>query len=192
MRPRVALGLIALERLNHQRESLHVSQQPDGDLRLQAVLVPTVGTVEIASTPAGAEVIVNNRISGVTPTTVGDLPPNEDLHIELRLRGYKAASRHLAWSGSSCTTVSIIDTAANALAGTVAVGSGPGEVATDRAAGRGYVGNFNDGTVSVIDTASRTTIATLSSKSSVGPSRCTMLSAATSHASTAISRASAA
>jgi hypothetical protein len=37
-----------------------------------------------------------------------------------------------------------------------------------------------------------TTTATLSSKSSVGPSRCTMLSAATSQASTAISRASAA
>src|SRR5215472_11868372 len=36
-----------------------------------------------------------------------------------------------------------------------------------------------------------TTIATLSSKSSVGPSRCMMLSAATTHASTAIRRADA-
>src|SRR5947209_3588204 len=67
---------------------------------------------------------------------------------------------YVANNGGS--TVSIIDTAANALAGTVTVGSGPGEVATDPAAGRAYVGNFNDGTVSVINTASRSTIATLS------------------------------
>src|SRR2546423_13236576 len=53
------------------------------------------------------------------------------------------------------TTVSIIDSTANALAGAVTVGSGPGEVATDPAAGRAYVGNFNDGTVSGIDLAAR-------------------------------------
>ena len=43
------------------------------------VLAPTVGTVEIASTPPGAEAIVNGRIRGMTPTTVGDLPPNDDV-----------------------------------------------------------------------------------------------------------------
>ena len=49
------------------------------EVRVQAVLVPTVGTVEIASTPPGAEAIVNGRIRGMTPTTVGDLPPNDDV-----------------------------------------------------------------------------------------------------------------
>ena len=41
--------------------------------------------------PPGAEAIVNGRIRGMTPTTVGDLPPNDDVTIELRLRGYKVA-----------------------------------------------------------------------------------------------------
>ena len=29
----------------------------------------------------------------MTPTTVGDLPPNDDVAIELRLRGYKVAHK---------------------------------------------------------------------------------------------------
>ena len=67
---------------------------------------------------------------------------------------------YVANNGGS--TVSVIDSATNAVTGSVAVGSGPGEIAMDPAAGRAYVGNFNDGTVSVVDTASRSTIATLS------------------------------
>jgi serine/threonine-protein kinase len=77
------------------------------EVRVQAVLVPTVGTVEIASTPAGAEAIVNGRVRGMTPTTVGDLPPNEDVVIELRLRGYKAAARTVTFAGKRTLTVSI-------------------------------------------------------------------------------------
>jgi len=58
------------------------------------------------------------------------------------------------------STVSIIDTASNAVTGSITVGNGPGEIAV--AAGRAYVGNFNDGTVSVVDTSTRSTVATLS------------------------------
>ncbi|MDP9246400.1 MAG: YncE family protein [Chloroflexota bacterium] len=67
---------------------------------------------------------------------------------------------YVANSGGS--TVSIIDIASNTVTGSIAVGSGPGEIVTDDAAGRAYVGNFNSGTVSVIDTAARSTIGTLS------------------------------
>jgi hypothetical protein len=74
---------------------------------VQAVLVPTVGTVEIASTPPGAEAIVNGRIRGMTPTTVGDLPPNDDVVIELRLRGYKVAHKIVSWTGKRLLQVSI-------------------------------------------------------------------------------------
>jgi hypothetical protein len=77
------------------------------EVRVQAVLVPTVGTVEITSTPPGAEAIVNGRIRGMTPTTVGDLPPNDDVQIELRLRGYKAAHKSVSWSGKRLLQVSI-------------------------------------------------------------------------------------
>jgi hypothetical protein len=77
------------------------------EVRVQAVLVPTVGTVEITSTPPGAEAIVNGRIRGMTPTTVGDLPPNDDVVIELRLRGYKVAHKTASWAGKRLLQVSI-------------------------------------------------------------------------------------
>jgi serine/threonine protein kinase len=77
------------------------------EVRVQAVLVPTVGTLQITSTPPGAEAIVNGRVGGTTPTTIGDLPPNDDVVIELRLRGYKVAHRTLAWAGKRALSVSI-------------------------------------------------------------------------------------
>ncbi len=77
------------------------------EFAVQLVLVPTVGTVEIASTPPGAEAIVNGRIRGMTPTTVGDLPPNDDVVIELRLRGYKVAHKIVSWSGKRLLQLSI-------------------------------------------------------------------------------------
>jgi hypothetical protein len=77
------------------------------EVRVQAVLMPTVGTVQIASTPPGAEAIVNGRIRGMTPTTVGDLPPNDDVVIELRLRGYRVAHKTVSWAGKRLIQVSI-------------------------------------------------------------------------------------
>jgi hypothetical protein len=80
---------------------------PPGELnvQVQAVLSPLVGTIEITSTPAGAETIVNGRIRGLTPVTVGDLPPNEDAVIELRLRGYKVAHQIVSFEKSSARRV---------------------------------------------------------------------------------------
>jgi serine/threonine-protein kinase len=66
-------------------------------VRVQAVLTPIVGTVELTSTPPGAEAIINGRIRGVTPTVVSDLPIADEVKIELRLRGYRAAHQTLAW-----------------------------------------------------------------------------------------------
>ncbi len=79
----------------------------DRDLRLQAILVPAVGTLDVSTVPPGAEAIVNGRISGVTPTKVGDLPPNEDVTLELRLRGYKVVYRTLQWSGKRAMSVTV-------------------------------------------------------------------------------------
>ena len=74
--------------------------------------------------------------------------------------GVAVAGGQLYVANNGGSTVSIIDTASNAVTGSIAVGSGPGEVVVD--GGRAYVGNFNDGTVSVVDTTTRSTIATLS------------------------------
>ena len=76
-------------------------------LILLAVLMPIVGTLEISSTPPGAEAIVDGRIRGITPATVSDLPPNDDVVIELRLRGYKVARQTVSWAGKRKLAVSI-------------------------------------------------------------------------------------
>jgi hypothetical protein len=77
------------------------------EIRLQATLVSSVGTIEIDTAPPGAEAIVNGRISGMTPVRVGDLPPNEDVTVELRLRGYKVANRTVQWNGKRSVSVSV-------------------------------------------------------------------------------------
>jgi hypothetical protein len=77
------------------------------DIRLQAVLVPAVGTLEVVTIPGGAEAIVNGRISGTTPTKVGDLPPNEEITLELRLRGYKVVYKTLQWGGKRSLAVNV-------------------------------------------------------------------------------------
>jgi serine/threonine protein kinase len=77
------------------------------ELRLQAILVPAVGTLIVGTVPAGAEAIVNGRISGNTPINVRDLPVNEDVVLELRLRGYKVATRALRWNGKRAITVNV-------------------------------------------------------------------------------------
>ena len=75
--------------------------------------------------------------------------------------GVAASGTLLYVANNGGSTVSVIDTATNTVTGSIAVGSGPGEIATDPGAGRAYVGNFNSGTVSVVDLASRATVATL-------------------------------
>ena len=77
------------------------------DVRLQAILAPAVGTIQISTTPPGAEAIVNQRIAGTTPTKVGDLPPNEDVTVELRLRGYKVVYQTVPWKGKRALTISV-------------------------------------------------------------------------------------
>jgi hypothetical protein len=76
-------------------------------VRLQAVLVPTVGTLQLDSNPPGAEAIVNGRIRGVTPVSVPDLPPSDDVTIELRLRGFKVAHEKIPWAGRRKLEVTI-------------------------------------------------------------------------------------
>jgi YVTN family beta-propeller protein len=75
--------------------------------------------------------------------------------------GVVATGSLLYVANSGGSTVSVVDSATNTVTGSIAVGSGPGEIATDPAAGRAYVANFNSGTVSVVDTDARATIATI-------------------------------
>ena len=55
----------------------------------------------------------------------------------------------------------MIDAATNTVTATIPVGTSPGGVAVDPAAGTVYVANFGGGTVSVIDAATNTVTATI-------------------------------
>jgi hypothetical protein len=76
-------------------------------VRLQAILIPQLTTIELSSMPAGAEALVNGRFAGITPTTLPDLQPNEEVVIELRLRGYRAAQKRVNPAGKRVMTLSI-------------------------------------------------------------------------------------
>jgi hypothetical protein len=75
--------------------------EDDPRVRVLAVLTPIYGKLEVRSTPKGADVYINGEHRGKTPTTVDNLPPDEDVSIELRKRGYKPATRTLKWSGQT-------------------------------------------------------------------------------------------
>jgi hypothetical protein len=102
---------------HHVRVSMHGFDVWESDVkfetsggtfvRLQAVLVPTVGTLHLSSVPEGAEAIVNGRIRGITPTIVNDLPPNQDVSVELRLRGFVVARKTFPWAGKRKLEVTI-------------------------------------------------------------------------------------
>ena len=62
------------------------------------------GTLTVQSTPSGAELIINGRSSGATPMTVSELPPNESVEIELRLRGYKPRAARSRGTASASST----------------------------------------------------------------------------------------
>ncbi len=70
-----------------------------------------------------------------------------------------AQRAYVANSGSA--SVSVFETAANSPQGTIAVGSGPSDVAILPDGSRAYVSNSDDDTVSAIDTASNAVIATI-------------------------------
>jgi eukaryotic-like serine/threonine-protein kinase len=76
-------------------------------IRLQAVLVPTVGSVEVTTTPPGAEVLINGVFRGNTPITVDDLPPNIPIDLQLTRSGYKRVSRSVPWQGKRKLTIDI-------------------------------------------------------------------------------------
>ena len=65
------------------------------------------------------------------------------------------------WRIPNSNTVSVIDTATNAVAATIRVGKAPVAVAVCPDGTRVYVANQNDHTLSVIDTAANKAVATI-------------------------------
>jgi hypothetical protein len=60
-------------------------------------LLPAYGKIVVASDPPGAEVSVNGKRSGVTPLTVGDVDPGKSARVTVRLKGYAAVTKYVAF-----------------------------------------------------------------------------------------------
>jgi len=60
-------------------------------------LLPAYGRIVVASEPAGAEVSVNGKRSGVTPLTVGDVDPGKPARVTVRLKGYAAVTKYVGF-----------------------------------------------------------------------------------------------
>jgi serine/threonine-protein kinase len=87
---------VRVELRGHDPWSEEVRFSPNQtQMRVQAVLTSQLGTLELDTIPSGAEAIVNGRVRGTTPVVVSDLPPSEDVVIEVRLRGHKSERRRL-------------------------------------------------------------------------------------------------
>jgi hypothetical protein len=73
----------------------------EGETSLQvlAVLTPIFGRLEVRSTPAEADVYVDNTHRGRTPLVVDSLTPAGEVTVELRRRGYKPVTQVLRWEG---------------------------------------------------------------------------------------------
>jgi hypothetical protein len=60
-------------------------------------LLPAYGKIVVASDPAGGEVSVNGKHSGVTPLTVGDIDPGKPARVTVRLKGYAPVTKYVAF-----------------------------------------------------------------------------------------------
>lgn len=57
------------------------------DTNTQSPVQPTTGSIELSSSPSGAEIYLNSVYRGTTPSTIPDLS-NGSYHVELRLRDH--------------------------------------------------------------------------------------------------------
>jgi hypothetical protein len=81
------------------REEIHmpVTLRAGESVSRDVELLPAYGKITVASEPAGAEVAVNGKHAGVTPVVVGDVDPGKPARVTLRLRGFAAVTKYLAF-----------------------------------------------------------------------------------------------
>ncbi|MGE0870538.1 MAG: serine/threonine-protein kinase [Kofleriaceae bacterium] len=68
-----------------------------GEVSIVAKLEPISGKLIVNSQPGGAEIWIDGRFRGRTPTTISDVDMNAARHIELRLANHQLWARDLAW-----------------------------------------------------------------------------------------------
>jgi len=92
LRPNVTHRL-TLSKPGYETETLEFSLAPDEQETIAIDLKPRLGTVEITTAPAGAEVLVNGELRGVAPLTLELMSVEQD--IAVRLDGYAGQERSI-------------------------------------------------------------------------------------------------
>ncbi len=82
--------MVSVKKPGYQEYSTSVTVQEGGTVRVFAPLQPalqTAASVEITSTPAGADVFVNNMYMGITPLSFHDIAAGT-YTVDIRMEGY--------------------------------------------------------------------------------------------------------
>ncbi len=75
------------------------------EVPVMALLKPLTGKLVINSQPGGAEVWINGRNAGRTPTTINELDLDSSKKVELRLKDYQPYQQDLAWPANGQITI---------------------------------------------------------------------------------------
>ncbi len=75
------------------------------EVPVMALLKPVTGKLVINSQPGGAEVWINGRNAGRTPTTLNDIDLQSSTKIELRLKDHQPYQRDLEWPSNGQITI---------------------------------------------------------------------------------------
>ena len=58
---------------------------------------PITGRLRISTVPAGADIIIDGKLRGRTPTTINDIDLETAKKLELRLKDYSPYIQSLSW-----------------------------------------------------------------------------------------------
>ena len=77
-----------------------------GEVPVTALLKPVTGKLQIITSPAGAEIILNGINRGRTPATINDVDLSQE-HLELRLKDYQPYLQELSWPANGTIQLDI-------------------------------------------------------------------------------------
>ncbi|MCA9676749.1 MAG: PEGA domain-containing protein, partial [Myxococcales bacterium] len=97
---------VTLPRYKPWTDTLVVSGS-GGDVKVVAVLTSITGKLRINSAPGGAEVWLNGRQVGVTPTTLDVPDPAEVTEVELRHKDFGTVTQPVVWDDNDTASIDV-------------------------------------------------------------------------------------
>jgi serine/threonine protein kinase len=89
---------IRIELAKHKPHVENVDIPQDGrEVTVNAVMDPITGRLRIATSPPGAEVLIDGALRGRTPATINDIDMASARKLELRLKDYQPVIQLLNW-----------------------------------------------------------------------------------------------